>query len=202
MKRASIIILASFVFLVSCSSTTMIVTEPAGATVYMDGQKKGTTPYKHTDTKIAGSQTRITFKKDGYEKLDVILTRNEQADVGAIVGGIFFLVPFFWVMEYYPEHIYELEEIQGNPGKPIEKDFNVNEDSNSTKELIKLKNLLDEGAITQDDFTTLKVKILNEEYDYENSASEEIRKLWELRNQDLLTGQEYNSQKNKIINKN
>ena len=209
MKKFLVIAIAGFVFLVSCKSTTVITSEPSGAKVYMDGQKKGTTPYTHTDTKIAGSETNVTLKLDGYEDKYIVMKRDEKADVGAIVAGCFVLIPLLWCMEYQPEHNYEMEpKTEGNPGLDIKPDTteptteNPNRgNDNSTTELIKLKGLLDEGAITEDDFTTLKVKILNEEYDYENSASEEIKKLKELKDQGLLTEAEYNSQKAKVINK-
>jgi hypothetical protein len=42
-----------------------------------------------------------------------VITRNEQFSVGACIGGVLVLVPFLWIMEYKPEHSYEL-----TPAKP------------------------------------------------------------------------------------
>ncbi len=194
MKTISIF-LAATVFLASCASTTMIQSTPSGADVYIDSQKKGTTPYSYSDTKIVGSSTNITLKKEGHTDLNVTLVRNERANVGAIIGGCFVLVPFLWTMQYDPTHNYELQQ-----GSNQNSGTNTNQNSNSTNELVKLKNLLDQNAITNDDFTTLKVKILNNKYDYNNSIADQIIKLKGLLDSNLLTKDEYASQKNKLVN--
>jgi hypothetical protein len=74
------------------------------------------------------------------------------------------------------------------------------QNNNSVNELLKLKDLLDQQAITNEDFTTLKVKILNDQYDYNDSVSDQITKLKSLLDSNLLTKEEYNSQKSKLIN--
>jgi hypothetical protein len=43
--------------------------------------------------------------------LNSALSRNERADVGAIIGGIFLLFPFLWTMKYNPVHTYELRSL-------------------------------------------------------------------------------------------
>ncbi len=187
---------AAAILLASCSSTTLIQSTPSGADVYIDNQKRGVTPYSYSDTKIVGSTTSITLKKQGYQDLRVLLQRNERADVGAIIGGCFVLVPFLWTMQYDPAHNYEMQS--GSNVEANDKPAN-NAQPNSTNELVKLKNLLDQGAITQDDYTTLKVKILSNEYDYSNSASDQIIKLKGLFDSNLLTKDEYNSQKAKVV---
>lgn len=109
--KTTAVLLAVVVLFASCSSSTLIQSEPNGAKVYMNGEYKGTTPYSYTDTKIVGSSTQLRVEKEGYETLNTILTRNESADVGAIIGGIFFLFPFLWTMKYNPVHIYELKPL-------------------------------------------------------------------------------------------
>lgn len=85
--------LAGAVLLTSCASTTTIQSNPAGAKVYLNGEPVGVTPYTHADTKIVGSTTHVRLKKEGYETLNTAFSRNEEADVGAIIGGVFVLVP-------------------------------------------------------------------------------------------------------------
>jgi hypothetical protein len=102
------LLLASIIMFSSCVSTTMIQTSPSGAKVYLDGESVGTTPYTHSDTKVVGSTTTVLIKKEGYEDFVTSISRNEEVDVGAVVGGIFFLFPFFWTMKYKPIHNYEL----------------------------------------------------------------------------------------------
>lgn len=189
--------MAATVLLSSCASKTLIQSNPSGADIYIDSQRKGTTPYNYKDTKIAGSSTNITLKKEGYQDLVVTLVRNERADVGAIIGGCFFLIPFLWTMQYDPIHYYEMT---ASSNQNIGTNTDTNQNYNSTNELVKLQTLLEQNAITKDDYTTLKVKILNNEYDYNNSITEQIIKLKGLFDKNLLTPEEYKSQKDKLIN--
>jgi len=58
--------LAVIIFFASCSSSTMIVSNPSNAKLYVDGEMVGQTPYRHTDSKIVGSTTDIRIEKEGY----------------------------------------------------------------------------------------------------------------------------------------
>ncbi len=104
----TLVILATAALMTACASTTKIDSTPAGATLYINGEKAGTTPYTYTDTKIVGSAVQLKLKKEGFEEFQTTLTRNEEADVGAIVGGVFTLVPLLWSMKYKPTHTYEM----------------------------------------------------------------------------------------------
>ncbi len=106
--KISSLLFSAVILFSSCASTTMITSKPSGAKIYMDGEYVGTTPYKHKDTKIVGTRTNVELKKEGYEAFTTELRKNEKADVGAIIGGVFFLVPFLWTMKYNPDHNYEL----------------------------------------------------------------------------------------------
>lgn len=97
------------IILSGCASSTLIRTSPPGVTVYADGSRLGTAPAVYSDTKITGSTTRIDLKKDGCEPRTVLLTRNEEANAGAIVGGVLCLFPFLWTLGYRAEHHYEME---------------------------------------------------------------------------------------------
>ena len=103
-------LLAFTVLLSSCASTTIIRSEPPGANLYLNGEPVGTTPYTHSDTKIVGTTNTVELKMEGYEDFVGSFSRNEEADVGAIIGGIFFVFPFLWVMKYKPFHNYELKK--------------------------------------------------------------------------------------------
>ncbi len=54
-------------------------------------------------------------------------------------------------MRYDPSHNYELKPLVAQNPSSVAASAQTN--SNSTNELIKLKGLLDQGAITNDDFT-------------------------------------------------
>ena len=106
----SITILSSS--LMSCSSTTRIVSHPSDAKVYVDGAMVGTSPYKHKDFAVSGAAKQVELKKEGYEDFETIMKKNERAHVGAIIGGLFLLFPFIWVVQYDKEHNYEMTPIK------------------------------------------------------------------------------------------
>jgi hypothetical protein len=96
--------------LIGCASTTVIRSEPAGANLYIDGSKVGRTPYVLSDTKIVGSSTNIRIEAEGHESFQTVIRRDEELHVGALIGGLFLLVPFLWIMGYRGERTYELEQ--------------------------------------------------------------------------------------------
>ena len=101
-------VLVAVVMLSSCASSTLITSVPPGAKVTINGMLKGVTPYTMTDTKIIGATSTIRLELNGYQPKDVMIQKNEQVDVGAVIGGLFFLFPFIWTMGYEPMHMYEL----------------------------------------------------------------------------------------------
>ena len=153
-------LLALMLFVVGCTSTTVIDTVPNGAKLYMNGMYMGVTPYTHSDSKIVGSSTQLKFEKEGFEPLVTVLKKDEKADVGAIIGGIFFLFPFLWTMEYDPMHTYELK--LGGTSTPIQTN-EIQPSSTKADKLRELKKLLDEGLITETDYEKQKQKVLDEQ---------------------------------------
>ena len=109
-KTLSLLLAVSFLFS-SCASTTLIVSDPPGAKLYVNDEPLGRTPYTYTDTKIVGSTNIVRLELEGYEPLYTSFSRNEEVDPGAIIGGIFVMVPFLWTMKYKPSHFYELKPI-------------------------------------------------------------------------------------------
>ena len=104
------IFFAALIFFNSCASTTLIQSVPNGGKLYLDGMLVGETPYTHSDTKIVGATTTIKIKKEGYEDLTAIMARNEKLHVGALIGGLFFWIPFLWIMGYEEDRMYELDQ--------------------------------------------------------------------------------------------
>lgn len=102
------------VFAVACTSSTVIRSQPTGAHVFLNGEYVGQTPYVMSDTKIVGSSTQVRLEYPGYAPVSTVISRNEEFDVGACVGGVFLLVPFFWIEGYKPTHDYWMR-----PGSPI-----------------------------------------------------------------------------------
>lgn len=110
--KSTALILAVTVLFGSCSSSTLIQSNPSGAKVYMNEEYMGVTPLSYSDTKIVGSTTSLRIEKEGFEPLYTYLTRNEEVDAGAIIGGLLVWVPFLWTMKYKPVHNYELRPIK------------------------------------------------------------------------------------------
>ena len=157
------IALASLILLESCASSTVIQSNPAGAKLYLNESLVGTTPYKHTDTKIVGSSTYVRLEKEGYKPLTTSFSRNEQADVGAIIGGLFLLFPFLWTMKYDPSRTYELVPLSGSDN-PVVMPMPLANDSVLSPKATRLreaKKLLDDGIITKDEYEKEKKKILD-----------------------------------------
>ena len=135
----------------------MIQSNPSNAKVYIDDEYVGNTPYYHTDTKIVGSSLYISIEKEGYENFNTVITRDEEADAGAIVGGVFLVFPFLWTLGYKPVHQYEL-----TPLMPYDEEQDITLISaTKVEKLRELKQLLDEGIITQEEFEREKKKILD-----------------------------------------
>ncbi|GAP68411.1 protein containing PEGA domain [Bacteroidales bacterium 6E] len=157
------ILLSLSIILASCSSTTLIQSNPSGAKIYVDGEPVGDTPYSHTDTKIVGSTTTVKIVKEGYEPFITSFSRDEEVDVGAVIGGFFVMVPFLWTMKYKPARTYELSPVNGtfqNPAMDTTK--STSPLTSKAERLRELKGLLDDGIITLEEFETEKKKILED----------------------------------------
>jgi hypothetical protein len=103
----------------ACASATTIRSAPPGASVFLDDQLVGKTPYEMSDTKIVGSSTRVRLVLKDYQQVETSLTRNEKFEIGPCIGGVFLLVPFLWVMGYDPEHLYSMTPMRAQPGGSV-----------------------------------------------------------------------------------
>lgn len=107
-------LLGSIILFASCASSTMITTVPGDAKIYINGEYVGQTPYKHKDSKIVGSSNTIRVEKEGYETYNDTFSKDEKVAVGPLIGGIFLLVPFLWIMKYEKGRIYDLRPVEEN----------------------------------------------------------------------------------------
>lgn len=151
--------LAVAIFFASCGSTTMIQSNPSEAKLYMNGEYMGNTPFAYRDTKVVGSTTLVRLEKEGYNPFNTSFSRDEELDVGALIGGLFLLVPFLWIMKYKSFRTYELQPAAGGLDTNY---YSIPTGLDKTKadKLRELKKLLDEGVITKEEFEAEKKKIL------------------------------------------
>jgi len=99
-----------FFLLFGCASTTLIKSNPPGAKLQVDGQSVGETPYFYTDKAAAGTVKTVTLKKEGYKDSNGLI-RREKLSVPALIGGIFLIVPFVWILEYPSQYNFEMEKL-------------------------------------------------------------------------------------------
>jgi len=153
--------LAFSILFASCSSTTMIRSNPSKAKLYLNDEYVGETPYLHKDSKIVGSSMVLKLEKEGYKPFVSTITKDEEINVGAIIGGLFVVVPFLWTMKYQAVHNYELKPLTvDNEVRPEIQNVQPNTKSKADK-LRELKKLLDEKIITEAEFENEKAKVLD-----------------------------------------
>ncbi len=112
MKKVAVTMFCLFFFAfatLGCSSSTLITSNPTGAKVYIANQYKGQTPYTHSDSGIVGSTKEIRLEKEGYKTLTSTIKKNGDANVAAIIGGIFFWPLFLWVLDYPEGYVFEMQ---------------------------------------------------------------------------------------------
>ncbi|MDX5347506.1 MAG: PEGA domain-containing protein [Hymenobacteraceae bacterium] len=156
--------LAYSIFLTSCASSTIIQSVPSGAKVYLNGEPVGSTPYTHTDTKIVGSTTSVKLEKEGYEPVVTSFSRDEEVDVGAVIGGLLVYVPFLWIMKYKPFHNYELKPVLESEQPPVRMQPQKQVSAKSKAERLReVKQLYDEKILSKEEYEKEKQKILSED---------------------------------------
>jgi len=109
MKKLIALVMVLF-FLFGCASTTLLKSNPPGAKLQVDGQVVGETPQFYTDKAVAGTSKTVTLKKEGYKDFDGYIKRDEFS-VPNLIGGIFLLVPFVWILEYPSQYTFIMEKL-------------------------------------------------------------------------------------------
>lgn len=113
-KKILVLLLTFSIFFISCSSSTVLQTVPPGAKVYINDEYIGVTPCVYQDTKIVFSNNYVRIEKEGYKTFNTSFSRDEEVEIGAIVSGVFFIVPFLWTLKYKPYHNYELIKLSSS----------------------------------------------------------------------------------------
>ena len=105
------LLLLSAMRVTACSSTAVIRSSDPDSRIYVNGEYMGTGQghANSTDQEVAFSKNDVEIRKDGCAAENTSFRRSQEADVGAIVGGILGTVPLLWVAGYKPHHGYDFE---------------------------------------------------------------------------------------------
>ena len=104
-----LILILAVLLSTACTSSTVIRSSDPDARIYGNGEYMGTGRAHYSDEKGAFSRNDVEFRKDGCLSEHYSFRRNEEADMGAIIGGILFTVPYLWITEYKHNHAYEYD---------------------------------------------------------------------------------------------
>lgn len=119
-KMNILVLIILIAILNSCSSNTIIKSNPPEAELYIDGKNVGKTPYRYSDKKIIGMKTYIKIEKEGYKVLDTTFRKNETFDANNFFIGFLYGMPYLYAMKYKPERTYDLTS--GTLKSPITKE--------------------------------------------------------------------------------
>jgi hypothetical protein len=114
-KLFPIVALLTLSAVTGCAASTMIQSQPPGARLFLNGVPVGVTPYTMTDTNMSGSIVQVRLEYPGFDPYNAMISRSEELDPLALIGGIFLLVPLLWVLKYQPVHYYQLQPAGSAP---------------------------------------------------------------------------------------
>ncbi len=147
-----------------CASTTMIKSDPAGASVYVSEQLIGKTPVSFSDLNFARGCTSIRLKKEGYESSISEICRDAGINLGAIIGGFFtFGLTFAWYQDHPRQYVFALER----EGESSKERHNIDEgqvfEIGTTRalgdELRVLEQMMDDKLLTGDEYQKRRKEI-------------------------------------------
>ncbi len=102
-------LILSVLLIAGCNSTTIIRSSDQEAEIYVNGEYLGKGRGVYMDQKVAFSRNEVEIRKEGCLPENHTFSRNEKADIGAIIAGLFVVIPYLWVTEYKPERSYTFE---------------------------------------------------------------------------------------------
>jgi len=82
MLKKIVAVLMLTLFTSACAHQAAFLSEPAGATVYVDGEAIGVTPCSYDYKLSSGSSYEVTVEKEGYDKIRHSV-KADEVDQGA-----------------------------------------------------------------------------------------------------------------------
>ncbi len=161
-------ILGSILF-VSCSSYTVITSEPQDANVYADNNYIGKTPVIYKDYKPALSSTPIRIEKEGYQTTYTYIQKDGSLNTGSLIGGFFFMPAWIWILGYPPQYHFILQ-----PGDSVQIQtpqsnlpYTIPDPSTlgnkKAKALQELDDLHNQGLLSDEEYEAKKKQILEQD---------------------------------------
>lgn len=166
-KMKYFMIVLSVFFLFGCASSTYIKTMPSGAKVYEGDALKGFTPYMHWDREMGQHSRTLILHKEGYKDKTVTIQKTDFNPIKLIAPPI---LAWPWIFDYPYEYIFELEKSEKTTTEtvqsiPATSDLGIqpksSEPSEHSQKLRKLKNLKDEGFLTEKEYEQKRKAIID-----------------------------------------
>jgi hypothetical protein len=221
MKKKKLILLSLFaVIFSSCGtifkgrSSVLTVNNgfPGNARVYYKDKMVGTSPCEVIVSKkgIMKGQQKIVLKADGYvdgtytlkAKMrllpllgNVLISYGVTAIVDLVTGDFWEVVPLDYSLSKEEKVI-----INNVPVPP--QDNKIQTGSNTTNELVKLQILNEEGILTTNEYSALRMQITEGNYNFTNSKADELNKFKKLYESKIISQGDMNMVKESILNEN
>jgi hypothetical protein len=140
-----------------------IDSNPQGADIIIDGKKLGVTPAKVKVDKefnaLLEGGKEINLEKEGFKKYGYELDANFN-----FISILNHFNPLFWGIDIVSGAVTKYDNYYNFVLMPLEDNVSSSQNSKDDKydRLIKLKKLLDDGVITQEEYEKEKAKILED----------------------------------------
>jgi len=152
------------IFSSSCSTSTIIDSQPSGADIYVGRVYKGVTPYKYSTNSNNDKKLFLMLEKEGYNELDTFLIRKRDGkknNFNDILAHIF-VISFDFNYTLKPKYVFNLTQFDKNTIQPKKGEIRSLTNSKGEKlELLRAK--YNRREISKNEFFEQKRKILNDE---------------------------------------
>jgi hypothetical protein len=159
-RSPTIALLATCLVIAGCAESTLVRSYPAGATVYLNGQREGITPLVLTvpRTQFDQDTLRVRVEHEGYQSEERTLTT--QRCNGRVVGGVF---TFGILLLFKPPTCFASPQdfaLNAVPGAAPHAEAAPAPQPTVEERLQRLQELRDRGVITQDEYDRSRQQIL------------------------------------------
>lgn len=170
--RHIISIFMLLILVIGCAGKTWIHTDPPANVFSSNGELLGVSPFEYSDMKLSGAETVLVIKAKGF-KTKTVTIKKDVFSIENFLGFPLLTIP--WSYVYEKNYSFELEKstegnILGsaeitNPNHLKPADVEVKESSPdfsaNAQKLRELKQLRDQGLITDNEYEQKKKAIID-----------------------------------------